>query len=72
MPTPKLLVVAGAITHHGGGPSHSLLPEEHTFEPSLAPPPKEKSERPAGLFGDIADDLGLSKESQGSLWKWLS
>jgi len=72
MSSPKLLVVAGAITHHGGGPSHSFLPEEHTFEPPIAPPPKETPKASAGLLADIADDLGLSKDSKGSLWKWLS
>lgn len=55
---PKIVVVAGAETHHGGGPFHNFL------DPS---PPHDKpdvegsteSSRSDSFLDDIAEDLGL-------------
>ena len=61
---PKLLVVAGTGTHHGGGPSHNLL---DISENSSA---TEES----GLWDDMADDVGLppTKDVKKAIWKLLS
>jgi len=64
----KVLVVAGAATHHAGGPSygpshHSEMDEEHRDNDPI--PPK------TGFWGDVAADLGLSSsfDASGSLIK---
>ncbi|THU89522.1 hypothetical protein K435DRAFT_969045 [Dendrothele bispora CBS 962.96] len=59
---PKIVVIAGADTHPGGGPSHNLLDETLTVThieatesspESLSPPGK------GGLFDDMAEDMGI-------------
>ena len=57
---PKLLVVAGADTHHGGGPSHNLVDE--SVDISSAPPASTSSPKSSvqgGLWDDVAEDLGI-------------
>ncbi|KAG6845317.1 hypothetical protein H0H87_010774, partial [Tephrocybe sp. NHM501043] len=60
-----LLVVAGADTHLSGGPSHNLLDENAAALASPTPPPNPNPTTDAdavpGLWGDIADDLGLPR-----------
>ena len=53
---PKLLVVAGADTHHGGGPSHNLLDNATIPEKPEAAPHQQYSQT---LLDDISEDLGL-------------
>ncbi|KAI0362163.1 hypothetical protein OH77DRAFT_1416385 [Trametes cingulata] len=52
---PKVIAVAGDITHHGGGPSHNL------YSPSLASASSEDA--PTSVLGqlvaDMAEDLSL-------------
>jgi hypothetical protein len=55
---PKMVVVGGADTHHGGGPSHNLVDEsvpvsEVTFTSSAKPSGS------GGLWDDITEELGL-------------
>jgi len=72
---PKLLVVAGAGTHHGGGPSHNLLDISSGSENSSvivgssSSHPKER-----GLWDDMADDVGLppTKDVKSAIWKMFS
>ena len=56
---PKLLVIAGADTHPGGGPSHNLLDLGSTSEnPEVATvAPREQPSHT--LLDDILEDLGL-------------
>lgn len=59
---PQLLVVAGATTHHGGGPVHNALPEAQedvSKASSSAPTQSSAPSGPGGLFYDMAEDLGL-------------
>ncbi|PPQ86890.1 hypothetical protein CVT25_012609 [Psilocybe cyanescens] len=70
---PKLLIVAGAETHPGGGPSHNLL-DLNDVESTEKADNSEKtpeSKRSDGIFDDIAEDLGLPpvKDIKASLWK---
>ncbi|KAI0670338.1 hypothetical protein C8Q78DRAFT_1035723 [Trametes maxima] len=54
---PKVITVAGEITHHGGGPSHNL----YTPSPpsSSAPARKEPTSLLGHLAADMAEDLSL-------------
>jgi hypothetical protein len=71
------LVVAGAGTHHGGGPSHNLLDISSESDSSLGSViagssnghPEEK-----GLWDDMANDVGLppTKDVKNALWKLFS
>ncbi|KAH6918528.1 hypothetical protein BKA70DRAFT_1247450 [Coprinopsis sp. MPI-PUGE-AT-0042] len=63
---PKVLVVAGATTHPGGGPA--LASEQATDptpfiaeEPSQSASAEETGSTNGGLFFDVAQDLGLLK-----------
>ena len=56
-PRRKVLVVAGAATHHAGGPSygpshHSEVDDDHGVHEPAAPK--------TGFWGDVIADLGLS------------
>ncbi|KAI0374939.1 hypothetical protein BV20DRAFT_1048939 [Pilatotrama ljubarskyi] len=46
---PKVIAVAGDITHHGGGPSHNL------YSPSLASASSEDA--PTSMLGQLAADM---------------
>jgi hypothetical protein len=72
------LLVAGAETHHGGGPSHNILDISSGSEynslgsvvaDSSSSPLKEK-----GLWDDMADDVGLppTKDVKKAIWKLFS
>lgn len=52
--TPKILAVAGAGTHYGGGPSHNLYDE-----PDVPSADSTPSRGPTGFWGGLADDLNL-------------
>lgn len=52
---PKVLVVAGASTHIGGGPSHNLYSADPRSVAQSAQPTE------GGLWQDIAEDLCLPK-----------
>ncbi|KAI0054133.1 hypothetical protein FA95DRAFT_1551941 [Auriscalpium vulgare] len=54
--TPKLIVVGGESTYPGGSPSHNLLPAVEHLGAESAP---SASSGPTGLWGDIAEDIGL-------------
>jgi hypothetical protein len=60
---PKLVIIAGADTHHGGGPSHNLLDEHrhsaHLTDSHIVPAPMNTTV-PSGLLQDIVQDLGVS------------
>ncbi|KAH9951987.1 hypothetical protein B0H21DRAFT_817735 [Amylocystis lapponica] len=53
--TPKVLAVAGASTHYGGGPSHNLYDSDVSVTSAEA----ARVSRPTGFWGDLADDLNL-------------
>ncbi|KAF9483763.1 hypothetical protein BDN70DRAFT_873366 [Pholiota conissans] len=55
---PKVLVVAGAETHHGGGPSHSSLDLEEP-QNKLGIDYHPKSTRSSSFLDDLTEDLGL-------------
>jgi len=55
---PKLLVIAGAETHPGGGPSHNLLDNGTTSENPEVAPHLQHAQAPTFL-DDISTDLGL-------------
>jgi hypothetical protein len=60
---PKLIIIAGADTHHGGGPSHNLHDEHHHgvhLTDSHIVPAATSTVAPSGLFQDIIQDLGVS------------
>ena len=69
--------MAGAGTHHGGGPSHNLLDISSESDISLGSViagssnshPEEK-----GLWDDMANDVGLppTKDVKNALWKLFS
>lgn len=71
---PKVLVVAGSSTHHGGGPSHNAhdgpeSSERHEHEipattRGASSSSSSASTAPAGFWKDVADDVGLP-----SSWK---
>lgn len=54
---PKILIVAGASTHLGGGPSHNLYsePESTSFDHSREVPLFKKE----GFWYDVFSDVGL-------------
>ena len=58
---PKVVVVGGAATHPGGGPSHNLYSpgpsSPFTYESEV--PRKVPASNVGKLFADMADDLGL-------------
>ncbi|KAF8197456.1 hypothetical protein BJ912DRAFT_953461 [Pholiota molesta] len=55
---PKIVVVAGAETHHGGGPFHNFLePSAPHDKPDVKDSPK--SSYSGSFLDDIAEDLGL-------------
>ncbi|KAF8798062.1 hypothetical protein BYT27DRAFT_7203768 [Phlegmacium glaucopus] len=61
---PKLLVVAGAGTHHGGGPSHNLLDissgsENNSLGSVIGEASSGSRSEEKGLWDDMADDIGL-------------
>jgi len=61
-PLPKLLVVAGADTHPGGGPSHNLHDANASTEPTendVSNKPTSTQQGQGGLWDDIAEDLGI-------------
>ncbi|KAF8892547.1 hypothetical protein BD779DRAFT_1509620 [Infundibulicybe gibba] len=72
---PKLLVVAGADTHHGGGPSHNLHDEHAT---TIDPLPVEESAPKklgqGGFWDDVTEDIGLPppREIKNAFWKLFS
>lgn len=64
-----MLVVAGAATHHGGGPSHGLHDgnessdrHEHAQGFEAASESKSKPTTSGGIWRDLADDIGLPTE----------
>lgn len=72
---PKLVVVGGDSTHHGGGPSHNLLDMETLGNGDSTTQAKtEKYERTDSFVDDITDDLGLppAKQIKDSFWKMFS
>jgi len=60
---PKLLVVAGATTHHGGGPTHNLLDEaafsETESTQSIPASAALKTPGQGGFWDDVAEDIGI-------------
>ncbi|KIK96239.1 hypothetical protein PAXRUDRAFT_826185 [Paxillus rubicundulus Ve08.2h10] len=59
---PKLHVVSGSATHHGGGPTHNL--EEHQEGHTLPPTTINADEPPSskvGVWADVLDDIGLPR-----------
>ena len=60
---PKLIIIAGADTHHGGGPSHNLHDEHreygHLIDSHVVPAPVSTAVPPGGLLQDIARDIGI-------------
>ncbi|KAL0570252.1 hypothetical protein V5O48_011714 [Marasmius crinis-equi] len=74
---PKMVVIAGAETHTGGGPSHNLLDElTLSEENSNAPQKTGSSTQPGkgGLLDDMTEDLGLPypAEMKKAFWKLFS
>ncbi|KAF8163341.1 hypothetical protein B0H34DRAFT_695068 [Crassisporium funariophilum] len=76
---PKLLVVAGSDTHHGGGPSHNLLDITLSSDgigasSSSSPPMVTHSSGERGLLDDMAEDIGLppTKDVKSAIWKLFS
>ncbi|EPQ58017.1 hypothetical protein GLOTRDRAFT_109995 [Gloeophyllum trabeum ATCC 11539] len=59
---PKLHVVAGSATHHGGGPSAQVHDSEEV-PPPPAPEPAQPTTALGSLFRDVAEDLGLPTQS---------
>lgn len=74
---PKLLVVAGAETHHGGGPSHNLLDissgSEHNSLDGVVADSSSSSPKEKGLWDDMADDVGLppTKDVKKAIWDFF-
>ncbi|KAF9564605.1 hypothetical protein CPC08DRAFT_705146 [Agrocybe pediades] len=58
---PKIVVVAGANTHRGGGPSHNFVDasEDGHQEQTSSTQATTASSRSGSLLDDIAEDLGL-------------
>jgi len=72
--------VAGAGTHHGGGPSHNLLDissesglENNALGSVIAGSSGSRSEE-KGLWDDMADDIGLppTKDVKNAIRKLFS
>jgi hypothetical protein len=64
---PKIIVVGGSATHHGGGPSHNLS-NDHEAQSHVthhSSPPKDHGGK-GGIFQDIAEDLGLPTAAEKS------
>lgn len=58
MEPPKILVVAGAATHHGGGPVLSTLPAEDLSDPtSDSEAPRQPGQ--GGFWDDAAESLNV-------------
>ncbi|KAF9535305.1 hypothetical protein CPB83DRAFT_841544 [Crepidotus variabilis] len=69
---PKIVVVGGAGTHHGGGPSHNLSDVSETASRGdSAAQASTKFERSESVFDDIAADLHLPpvNEIKANFWK---
>jgi hypothetical protein len=70
--------VAGAGTHHGGGPSHNLLDisseSENGSLGSVISSSSSSSPEERGLWDDMADDIGLppTKDVKNAIWKLFS
>ncbi|KAF8921235.1 hypothetical protein CPB85DRAFT_1487841 [Mucidula mucida] len=69
IPIPKILVVAGAETHHGGGPATTAIDTEAPFEDSTSS--ASASTTPlvvgqGGFWDDAAESLGLPYPKQVS------
>lgn len=71
---PKIVVVGGAGTHHGGGPSHNLSEVKETVSRGDAPAKATEFKRSDSIFDDIAEDLHLPpvNEIKNSFWKMFS
>ena len=69
-------MVAGAATHHGGGPSHNLLDisEYNSLGSVNVDASSSRSEEEKGLWDDLADDVGLppTKDVKKAIWKLFS
>ncbi|KAH9934992.1 uncharacterized protein B0H18DRAFT_1182347 [Fomitopsis serialis] len=53
---PKMVAVAGSVTHHGGGPTHNLFSsDEEAYTAETAPARSEDQ----SVWRDFADDLSL-------------
>lgn len=68
---PKLVVVAGAGTHHGGGPSHNLLDlGEGESSETINKPTSARSD---SFLDDILEDLQLppAKDLKAGFNKFL-
>ncbi|KZT26540.1 hypothetical protein NEOLEDRAFT_1132051 [Neolentinus lepideus HHB14362 ss-1] len=60
---PKLLVVGGSATHHGGGPSGEAYElEEPSQPPPSSPAPSSSPYAISALWRDLADDIGIPPE----------
>lgn len=75
---PKLLVVAGADTHPGGGPSHNLL-DANLDNETVSSDVKSNTTAPnptgqGNIWDDVTEDLGLPylKEMKTGFWKLFS
>jgi len=74
-PLPKLLVVAGADTHPGGGPSHNLLDANLHHETSdVKNNSTTQSSSEGKIWDDVTEDLGLLslREMKAGFWKTFS
>ena len=71
---PKLLVIAGADTHPGGGPSHNLLDLGSASENPEVAPVATRDQRSDNFLNDILEDLGLppGDELKAGVWKIFS
>ena len=62
-PLPKLVLVTGADTHHGGGPTHNLHDEHgrsaYLTDSHIVPSPTVATPTSDGLLHDVAQDLGI-------------
>lgn len=74
-PLPKLLVVAGADTHPGGGPSHNLL-DANLHQETVSSDVKNNFivQREGKIWDDVTEDLGLPSlsEMKAGFWKTFS
>ncbi|KAH7921732.1 hypothetical protein BV22DRAFT_707009 [Leucogyrophana mollusca] len=60
-PIPKIHVVSGSATHHGGGPTHSLESTHETEAHKHAEAPPADPAPAGGFWRDLADDMGLPR-----------
>jgi len=57
---PRIVVTAGAATHHAGGPTHHLIEIEGiSHGPLFTTPPAPEVKGQSSVLGDILEDLGL-------------